>query len=351
MPLQNPELFTASRRVFYPLAALLIITFAGALGYHFIEGWSLFDGLYMTVITLATIGYGEVRPLTQTGRVFTLGLIVVGVAAVGFLISYVTQALVESQLAAALGRRRMYKDITNLKNHHILCGAGRVGIQIIDEFRKKGADYIVIERDPHVAERLLARGDLVLIGDATEEEVLAGAQAKTARSLIAAASSDAENVYIALTARGLNPDLYIVARASDQSAARQMHRAGVNKVVSPALIGSHRMAQAALSPAVADFIELTTMTETLDLIFEQIRIEPGSPLDGRKIRDSGIRSEHNAIIVAITDREGRMQFNPDGECVLRTGDMLIAIGTTGGLRKLSEIARYERGKTRPLSRG
>jgi voltage-gated potassium channel len=145
--------------------------------------------------------------------------------------------------------------------------------------------------------------------------------------------------------------LYIVARASDQSAARQMHRAGVNKVVSPALIGSHRMAQAALSPAVADFIELTTMTETLDLIFEQIRIEPGSPLDGRKIRDSGIRSEHNAIIVAITDREGRMQFNPDGECVLRTGDMLIAIGTTGGLRKLSEIARYERGKTRPLSRG
>jgi voltage-gated potassium channel len=351
MPLQSPELFTASRRVFYPLAALLVITFAGALGYHFIEGWSLFDGLYMTVITLATIGYGEVRPLTHTGRVFTLGLIVVGVAAVGFLISYVTQALVESQLAAALGRRRMYKDITNLKNHHILCGAGRVGMRIIDEFKKKGADYIVIERDPHVAERLLARGDLVLIGDATEEEVLAGAQAKTARSLIAAASSDAENVYIALTARGLNPDLYIVARASDQSAARQMHRAGVNKVVSPALIGSHRMAQAALSPAVADFIELTTMTESLDLIFDQIRIEPGSPLDGRKIRDSGIRSEHNAMIVAITDREGRMRFNPDGECVLRTGDLLIAIGTTGGLKKLSEIARYERGQTRPLARG
>jgi voltage-gated potassium channel len=344
------QILRAHRRILYSLAALLLIVLAGTLGYHWIEGWTLFDGLYMTVITLATIGYTEVHQMSHAGRVFTLVLIVVGVTTFGFLLSYVTQALVESQLAAALGRRKVYKDIHQLRNHHILCGAGRVGLRVIDEFKKKGVDYVIIERDPAVAERLLARGDLVLIGDATEEEVLAGANAGAARSLIAAASSDAENVYIALTARGLNPDLYIVARASDQSAARQMHRAGVNKVVSPALIGSHRMAQAALSPAVADFIELTTMTENLDLIFDQIRIEDGSPLIGCKIRDSGIRSEHNAIIVAITDLEGRMHFNPDGEHVLSAGDLLIAIGTTGGLKKLAEIARYERGRTRPLPR-
>lgn len=341
------QLVATYRRIFYCVGALLLITLTGMFGYHLIEGWSFFDGLYMTVITLATIGYGEVRPLTHTGRAFTLMLIVVGVTAVGFLISYITQALVESQLAAALGRRKVYRDISQLKNHHILCGAGRVGIRIIDEFKKKGVDYVIIERDATVAERLLARGDLVLIGDATEEEVLAGANARTARSLIAAASSDAENVYIALTARGLNPDLYIVARASDSSAARQMHRAGVNKVVSPTLIGSHRMAQAALSPAVADFIELTTMTEALDLIFEQIRIEEGSPLVGRKIKDSGIRSEHSAMIVAITDLSGTMHFNPEGDRVLERGDLLIAIGTRAGLKKLAEIARYERGKPLP----
>jgi voltage-gated potassium channel len=296
----------------------------------------------MTIITLATIGYGEIHPLTTAGRVFTIVLIALGVTAAGFIFTTLTQALVESQLAATFGRRKLFRDISKLKNHYILCGAGRVGIRIIDEFKKKGVDFVVIERDPVISDRLLTQGKLVLIGDATDESVLEGANVKTARSLIAAASSDAENVYIALTARGINPDLYIVARANDQAAERQMMRAGVNKVVSPALIGSHRMAQAAMSPAVADFIELTTMTESLDLGFEQIRIEPGSVLAGKKIKDSGIRSEHNVIIVALTNHAGQMHFNPDGNQDLNVGDLLIAIGTRVGLTKLAEIAKYDR---------
>ncbi len=332
----------SQKGIYFSLTALILIVLLGMLGYHLLEGWGLFDSLYMTIITLATIGYSEVHPLTFWGRVFTIVLIVLGVTAAGFIFTSLTQILVETQLTAMYGRRKLFRDINKLKDHYILCGAGRVGLRIIDEFKKKRVDFVVIERDPNIAERLLAQGELVLMGDATDENVLNGANVKTARSLIAAASSDAENVYVALTARGINPDLYIVARANDQSGERQMMRAGVNKVVSPALIGSHRMAQAAMSPAVADFIELTTMTEGLDLLFEQVRIEPDSPLSKKQIKDSGIRSEHNVIIVAITDRHGQVQFNPDGKQELNTGDLLIAIGTRAGLKNLARLAHYDR---------
>jgi voltage-gated potassium channel len=330
------------------LLVVIAILAAGTLGYRLLEGWSWFDGLYMTVITLATIGYGETHPLSHGGRVFTVVLIVIGVAAFGFLISNLTQTLIETEIAAAMGRRRVFRDISRLKNHYILCGAGRVGTQIIEEFRKKGVEFVVIERSAEVAERLLTRGDLVLVGDATDEAVLTGALVREARGLITTASTDAENVYITLTARGLNASLYIVSRANDQAAERQLLRAGANKVVSPVLIGSHRMAQAALTPAVAAFLELTTMTETLDLHFEQVRIAPGSPLDNVKLKDSNIRSEHSVMIVAISDAAGEMHFNPDGERILLAGDLMIAIGTSAGLVKLAEIAHYRRGTTRKL---
>ena len=325
-------------RFIYPLIAVFATILFGMVGYHALEGWPWFDGLYMTVITLATIGYGEIHPLTAAGRAFTIILIIVGVTVFGFLVSILTQAVVENQIALALGRRRLFKDISQLKDHYILCGAGRVGMRIIDEFKKKGVDYVIIERDEIVAEKLLTKGNLVLIGDATDETVLEGARVRTAKALITAASTDAENVYIVLTTRGLNPDIYIVTRANDLAAERQLKRAGANKVVSPVLMGSHRMAQAALTPAVADFIELTTMTESLDLNFEQVRIVEGSLLDGKRIKDSRIRSEHNAMIVAITPREGEMIFNPNGEQMLSAGDLLIAIGTRSGLAKLAEIA-------------
>jgi voltage-gated potassium channel len=327
------------KKLVYSVLAVLAICLMGTVGYRVLEGWSWFDGLYMTVITLATIGYGETHELSQGGRIFTIVLIVVGVVGLGFLFSNLTQALIASEVAAALGRRRVFKDISQLKDHYILCGAGRVGRRIIDELKKKGVDFVIIERDTEVAERLLTRGHLVLMGDATDEEVLAGARLTSAQALITTASSDADNVYIVLTARGMNPDLRIIARANDAAAERQLRRAGADKVVSPVLIGSHRMAQAALSPAVADFLELTTMTESLDLNFEQIRISTGSSLDGKSLRESGIRSEHSAMVVAIIPRDHpEMTFNPPAEHVLRAGDVLIAIGTTAGLATLAKIA-------------
>ncbi len=326
------------KKLFYPLIAVAGIILTGTLGYRLIERWSWFDSLYMTVITLATIGYGEVHKLSTKGQAFTMILIVIGVAVFGFLITHLTAAVIESGVRAAFGRRKLFKDISQLKDHFILCGAGRVGLRIVDELDKKNVGFVVIERDEQVAERLLARGHLVLNGDATDETVLEGAQVRTAKTLITAASSDAENVYITLTARGLNPDIYIVARANDQAAERQLKRAGVNKVVSPVLIASQRIAQAALSPAVADFLESTTMTEKLDLNFEQIHIGEDSPLNGVRLKDSGIRSEHEAMIVAITPLGGKMVFNPNGDQVLHAGDLLIAIGRRSGLIKLAEIA-------------
>jgi len=317
------------------IAALLLV--GGTIGYHLIEGWSLFDGLYMTVITLATIGYGEVRTLSVEGRIFTMILIVIGVIMVGYLISNLTKALIENEIADALGRRRLFKDISQLKNHFILCGAGRVGTRIVDELKKKNVDFVVIERDEATAEKLLQQGVLVLMGDATSETVLEGARIREAKTLITSASTDAENVYIVLTARGMNPDLYIVTRANDAPAERQLLRAGANKVVSPVLIGSHRMAQAALSPAVADFIELTTMTESLDLFFDQVPVPAGSVLDGVKLKDSGIRA-FQVMIVAITPSGEKMIFNPDGERRLRAGDLLIAIGDHAGLERLAAKA-------------
>lgn len=331
-------------RLLLPLGIIAAILLVGTFGYVLIEGWAWFDSLYMTVITLATIGYGEVKPLTLAGRWFTIGLIVVGVGVFGFLIANIVQAVVEAGIATAIGRRKVFKDISQLENHFILCGAGRVGLRIVDELASKGVDFVVIEHDDSVAERLLTQGHLVLIGDATDEKVLEGARAQYAQTLITAASSDAENVYITLTARGLNPDIYIVARANDQAAERQLMRAGANKVVSPVLIGSHRMAQAALSPAVADFLESTTKTEELGLNFEQIHIGADSPLNGVKLKDSGIRSEHNAMVVAITTGEGERVFNPNGDQVLRAGDLLIAIGTRSGLAKLVEIASRQQRK-------
>ena len=333
-------------RLYYSLAAIVLLILVGTFGYHLIEGWSLFDGLYMTVITLATIGYSEVHPLSQLGRYFTLGLILIGVTVFGFLISVMTQTLIETEITSVLGRRRMFKDISRLSNHYIVCGAGRVGMQIINELRRKDVDFIVIDRDEQLADKLLSKGDLVLTGDATDETVLEGARVLTARCLITAASHDADNVYVVLAARGMNPTLHIVARAADQHAERQLMRAGANRVVSPTM--GHRMAQSALSPAVADFIELTTTTSSLELGFEQIRILPGSPLDGRKIKDSGVRSDHNAMIVAITDSAGKMHFNPDGDHQLRAGDLLITIGTPTDLAKMAETANYKRGSTTPL---
>jgi voltage-gated potassium channel len=329
---------SAIKRLQLVLLAVLALNAIGTIGYKLIEGWPWMDCLFMTFITLATIGFGEVHPLSSAGRIFTMLLFWPTAGLLAFAISTGTQVLIQLELVKLIGgKRKMFKDIGRLKDHYIVCGAGRVGRQVIKEMQRRGVDFVVIESDEGKGHKLLEHGLLVLIGDATDEETLRGAGLTKARAVVCTLPTDADNVYTTITARGLNPLLYIVARASEEAAVSKLMKAGANRVISPVLIGGHRIAQAALSPAVSEFIELTT-AEDLDLWMEQVEIEAGSPLIGKKLRDTQIRSELDTVIIAIKRSSGEMHFNPSGDAEILSGDMFIAVGSEANLRKLANLA-------------
>jgi voltage-gated potassium channel len=330
-----------NERLRWALVAILGVVIGGTVGYRLIGHWTWFQCLYMTVITVATIGYSELPGMTDEARYFTIGLVVVGLSTAGYAVSVATQSLIQSEILSTFGRRRVFRDIGKLRNHFIICGAGRVGTRIVREMAARGADFVIIERNDQVAERLLQQGYLVLIADATDEETLRGAGIEHAVGIICAASSDAENVYATLIARDLNPKIMIVSRANEESAERKLLKAGANKVVSPTRIGSHQMAQALLKPAVSAFMELTTTGDPLGLGFEEILVGESARFADRALKDSGIRSGLDVIIVAIRRREGEMLFNPSSETVLAAGDRLIAVGKRENLARLEQLAAAE----------
>jgi voltage-gated potassium channel len=255
-----------------------------------------------------------------------------------YALSSAAQAVIESELLSTFGKRRMYKDINKLSGHYIVCGAGRVGAGVIRDISRSGHDLVVIEGDESIADRLLSQGQLVLMGDATSEDVLKAAGIERARGIVCAVSSDPDNLYITLTARDLNKELRIISRANDEAAVGRLLKAGANKVVSPALTGSTRMAQMLLRPAVADFIELATMTERLELEIEQVEIGEESPFIGRALKDTGIRSEHGVIVIAIRRADGAMIFNPFADTVIEVKDALVALGSHSSLETLEQMA-------------
>ena len=317
--------------------ALLALMAIGAAGFHFIEGWSWFDGLYMVVTTMTTIGYQEVHPLSPAGRVFNIGLIVVGVAVLFMAIGTLTQALLEFELGKFFGRRRMERDLDRLKDHYILCGAGRVGRAAARELARKPVPFVVIESDPDRAVKY-SDGWLTLIGDATEERVLREARIEHARGLVAATTTDATNLYIVLTARSLNPKLRIIARASEEEAEKHLLSAGADTVVSPYSFAGHRIAYSFLRPNVLDFLDVATARHgRLDLEIEEIHVEPNSVFAGTTIGGSKIRQETGVIVLAIK-REGGMSFNPAPEDRIEAGDYLIAMGEPASLRRLEQTA-------------
>jgi voltage-gated potassium channel len=310
----------------------------GTVGLKIILGMGLFDSFYFTLITITSIGYSEPPNMTASARYFTVVLIILGVATLGYALSSAAQAVIESELLSTFGKRRMYKDISKLKDHYIICGAGRVGAGVIRDVARSGHEFVIIESDETIADRLLAQGHLVLMGDATNDEVLKAAGVERARGIVCAVSSDPDNLYITLTARDLNKTARIVARANDESAVGRLLRAGADKVVSPAITGSTRMAQMLLRPAVADFIELATMTERLELEIEQVEIGPRSPFIGRALKDTGIRTEHGVIVIAIRRAGGEMIFNPSAETIIEERDALVTIGSHVGLEALERMA-------------
>jgi voltage-gated potassium channel len=320
------------------LSAIVAVIAFGTVGFKLIINLSWFDSFYFTLTTLTTVGYGEPPQMNKSARYFTAALILLGVGTLAYALSSAAQAVIESELFSTFGKRRMYKDISKLRDHYIVCGAGRVGAGIIRDIASSGQEFVVIEGDEAIADRLLAQGQLVLMGDATSEEVLKAAGIERARGIVCAVSSDPDNLYVTLTARDLNKDIRIVARANDEAAIGRLSRAGADKVVSPAITGSSRMSQMLLRPAVADFIELASMTERLELEIEQVEIGSESPFIGAALKDTNIRSEHDVIVIGIKRAGGEMIFNPSADTIIEERDALVTIGSHKCLEALERMA-------------
>lgn len=314
---------------------MVVMICAGAIGFRLIEGLSWLDSFYTAAQTVTTVGYGDVTPQTPRGRLFAIFLMLVGVGTVLYALTIIAQAVIQSEMVEAFSLRRKRKEMENLREHYIVCGAGRVGRRIIRHLQRQNLDYVIIESDPkkigEVDEQLVR----TVIGDATSEEVLAAAGVKHARGLASCLPDDADNVYVVLTARGLNADLHIVARAVEEQAEPTLIRAGANRVVAPTIIGSQSMARALLKPAVADFMD-SIIAETLDLVFEELTVNKNSPYAGRSLKDTNLMSELSLIVVGIRRRDGDLEFHPNGETLIGEGDLLIVIGKAESVQALIE---------------
>jgi voltage-gated potassium channel len=318
--------------------ALLAITAAGTVGFHYLEHWSWFDSFYMVVITFSTIGYMEVHTLSHAGRVFNSILIITGVALVFSMIGALTQALLEFELVRVFGRRRMEREVAGLKNHYIICGAGRVGHSVATELARKPCPFVVLEADERATAELDPKWP-VLIGDAASEKLLKDAGIDRAAGLVAATTTDATNIYIVLTARNLNPRLRIIARASEERAEKHLKTAGADVVISPYAAAGHRIAQSFLRPNVLDFLDIATARSgTFEMIIEEIRVGPGSVLADLTVGQSGVHHQFGIMILAIRRKEGDTRFNPTAQDPIRVGDYLIAMGEPAQLAKLETMA-------------
>jgi voltage-gated potassium channel len=327
------------RRLLFLVLAPLVLVAAGTAGYALIEPeYSPFDALYMTVITLTTVGYEEVHTLSPAGRVFTIFLLLGGVITFFYTATELVRIVVGGEVQAHIGRRRMARSLAGLRDHLIICGYGRMGRFVCREFSQRGVPFVVIDLRPELLQDFDLPHGLALAGDATDDDVLHRAGVGRARALVAVTPSDADNLFITLSARLLNDRLFIVARAEDEPAEHKLKRAGANRVVSPYASGGFRVAQAVLRPAVVDFIELATRTGHLDLQIEEVQVQPGSPLAGADLQASRLRLDLGVIIVAIKRGDGAMLFNPPGDAVMAAGDTLIALGGRPQLDRLEALA-------------
>ena len=326
---------SATRRLFWGVWILVIITVAGVIGYMVIEDWSFVDALYMTIITITTVGYAEVHPLTTGGQIFSIFLIVGGVSGALYALSGIAGYIIEGHLGTTLGRRRMEKTITKLKGHFILCGYGRVGQEIARIFTEEGVSFVVIDKNQESIASIEKNGSLYVFGDATSDEVLKEAGIEQARGLVVALGSDADSVYITLSARGLRPDLFIEARASSSMAGAKLKKAGANRIIAPYSLGARRMAELALRPAVVDFIDTVIRSRGRDLQMENITVRHDSALAGLTVEETRHRTK--VAILTISRKGGKLLVNPSIEETIKAGDRLITLGTKKQLAALEEI--------------
>jgi len=318
--------FKALRSVTTGILAVAVVFVAGTVAYMHVEGWGLFDSMYMMIITLATVGYNEVHPLDRPGEVVTAFVILFGVGTFFYLTGAIVQLVMEGQLQNLFERRWMQHTIDKMRGHAIVCGFGRIGAVVATELIAEGCDVVVLERSPQLIEELKLQNIPHVAGDATKDETLEAAGLKYAKSLVSALSDDAANVYVTLTARQLNPDIYIVARSDAPEHSQRLTRAGANQVLFPHRYGGMRMAQAVLRPTVLGFMELAMRGDTEDIQVEELTLSPQSPVAGKDLIGSQLRQRFNVIVIGIKKTDGKLLFNPQSQVLLEAGDTLILVG-------------------------
>lgn len=321
------------------LAAVFVIFVSGTAAYMIVEGWDLFDSLYMVIISLTTVGYGEVHPLTRDGRIVTSLILLFGVGTFFYLAGAIVQLMIEGHLQNMFGRRWMRKTIERMRGHTIICGYGRIGAIVAREIVAEGHDVVVVERSHTLIEELEQKDVPFVAGDATKDEVLLAAGLQHAKALVSALTDESANVYVTLTARQMNPEIYIVARSDSPDHSQRLTRAGANQVLFPHLYGGMRMAQSVLRPTVLGFMDLAMRGDIEDLQMEELTISQGSPVAGKDLISSQLRQRYNVIVIGIKKTDGKLMFNPQPQAVLEPGDTLILVGSKVSLNSMqAELA-------------
>lgn len=316
------------------LGALIAV---GTFGYYFLEDMTILDALYMTVTTLSTVGFGEVQPLSPRGRLFTIGLILFGVSTVAWAASSMVEVFFGEQLRHAFWRHRMEHTIDQLSNHYIICGYGRMGRQIGTELTRRGLAFVAIEQNADVVESLRVNNILHIEGDATSDQTLLAAGVGRAQGLATAVTGDADNALVVISAKGLNPNIHIVARASNGETEEKLLRAGANRVVTPYTIGGQRMALGLLQPAVTDFLNSVVFDAEKHTELGELEVRAASVFVGKTLRESHLRERWGAIVVAIKKIDSDLILSPGADTLLHCGDRIILVANAQSLRELQRV--------------
>ena len=326
-----------ARRVLLLASAIAATLTIGTVGYTLIDHYPVFDAFYMTVETMTTVGYAEIHPLSRAGRIFNSFLIFFGVGTIFIAIGVMTQTIVELELGETIGKRRIKRMIDKLKDHYIVCGFGRVGRGAATELKRAGVPFVIVDIRPERAEQAIADGLVAVAADSTRDEVLRQVGVERARGLVAALASDADNLFVLLSAKGINPGIFVAARAAEESAEAKMRRAGADTVFAPYSITGHRLAQSMLRPHVVQFIDFATKDIGMDVSLEQVRVSEASKAVSHTIHELQLGREVGVIVMAIRKASGAMLFNPPADTPVSAGDYLIVMGQQQNLRALESL--------------